>query len=258
MSIIVRDKAGNRQKIAGVGMPGPAGKSAYQYAADGGFAGTEAEFSALLGQQSNPNLLDNWYFLDPVNQRGQTEYTGTGYMIDRWFQGAASRPRFKAILIKNGILMDLTDNTARCFWCQEIENIPGYGSCTLSLLFDNSLLSATGDASSLSEGNIITSGYINGISCSMYRDTNSSRVIVNFTMSSGIKSTLIAAKLELGSVQTLAHQDASGNWVLNDPPPNKALELAKCQRYLQVLMHGGYDGSYPGYVETAAGTPTLL
>ena len=32
-------------------------------------------------------------------------------------------------------------------------------------------------------------------------------------------------------VQTIAHQDASGNWVLNDPPPNKALELAKCQRY---------------------------
>jgi len=43
--------------------------------------------------------------------------------------------------------------------------------------------------------------------------------------------TIIAAKLELGSHQTLAHQDADGNWVLNDPPPNKALELAKCQRY---------------------------
>ena len=42
---------------------------------------------------------------------------------------------------------------------------------------------------------------------------------------------VIAAKLELGSTQTLAHQDADGNWVLNDPPPNRALELAKCQRY---------------------------
>jgi len=36
-------------------------------------------------------------------------------------------------------------------------------------------------------------------------------------------------------VQTLAHKDASGNWVLNDPPPNKALELAKCQRYQFVI-----------------------
>ena len=40
-----------------------------------------------------------------------------------------------------------------------------------------------------------------------------------------------AVKLELGAQQTLAHQDAEGSWVLNDPPPNKALELAKCQRY---------------------------
>ena len=33
---------------------------------------------------SNPNLLDNWYFADPINQRGETEYTGSGYSIDRW------------------------------------------------------------------------------------------------------------------------------------------------------------------------------
>lgn len=45
---------------------------------------------------------------------------------------------------------------------------------------------------------------------------------------------IIAAKLELGPVQTLAHQDTDGNWVLNDPPPNKALELAKCQRYFEI------------------------
>ena len=40
-----------------------------------------------------------------------------------------------------------------------------------------------------------------------------------------------AVKLELGDMQTLAHQDADGNWVLNDPPPNYQQELAKCQRY---------------------------
>ena len=42
---------------------------------------------ALAPQLSNPNLLDNWYFGNPVNQRGQTEYnTGvpTIYTIDRW------------------------------------------------------------------------------------------------------------------------------------------------------------------------------
>ena len=86
MSIYVRDAAGNRQKIAGVGLPGPAGKSAYQYAVEGGFSGTEEEFRAVVGVRSNPNLLDNWYLADPINQRGQTEYTGEGYTIDRWLK----------------------------------------------------------------------------------------------------------------------------------------------------------------------------
>lgn len=43
---------------------------------------------------TNPNLLDNWYFAGggsqlgggqfPINQRGQTEYIGAGYAIDRF------------------------------------------------------------------------------------------------------------------------------------------------------------------------------
>lgn len=48
--------------------------------------------------------------------------------------------------------------------------------------------------------------------------------------------TLVAAKLEIGAQQTLARKDADGNWILNDPPPNKALELAKCQRYFLNLL----------------------
>ena len=46
---------------------------------------------------------------------------------------------------------------------------------------------------------------------------------------------ILAAKLELGRNQTLAHQDEDGTWMLNDPPPDKALELAKCQRYYQIF-----------------------
>lgn len=32
---------------------------------------------------SNPNLLDNWYFADPINQRGQMEYSGIGIFLLR-------------------------------------------------------------------------------------------------------------------------------------------------------------------------------
>lgn len=62
----------------------------------------------------------------------------------------------------------------------------------------------------------------------------------------GSSCTIQAAKLELGPVQTLARQNAEGTWELTDPPPDPALELAKCQRYLQVLLYGGYDEAYLG------------
>ena len=46
------------------------------------------------------NLLDNWYFVGggsqqggkqfPINQRGQTSYSGIGYTIDRWMMDVSS------------------------------------------------------------------------------------------------------------------------------------------------------------------------
>ena len=43
-----------------------------------------------------------------------------------------------------------------------------------------------------------------------------------------------AVKLELGNTQTLAHQDANGNWVLNEIPKYSE-QLAECQRYYQKI-----------------------
>lgn len=48
-----------------------------------------------------------------------------------------------------------------------------------------------------------------------------------------------AAKLELGSRQTLAHQDADGNWVLNEVP-NYGKQLARYQRYALECTLSGY------------------
>ena len=45
---------------------------------------------------------------------------------------------------------------------------------------------------------------------------------------------LVAIKLELGDQQTLAHQDADGNWVLNEIP-DYGEQLARCQRYFQTF-----------------------
>lgn len=50
----------------------------------------------------------------------------------------------------------------------------------------------------------------------------------------GTGQTFVAAKLELGSQQTLAHQDADGNWALNEIP-DYGEQLRRCQRYQLVI-----------------------
>ena len=90
-----------------------------------------------------------------------------------------------------------------------------------------------------------------GALCSItaYVDCNALPDIVTIGLQKSISATpltVIAAKLELGSQQTLAHQDAAGNWVLNDPPPDKTLELLKCQRYFKSI--GGVDTHMMGQV----------
>lgn len=48
-------------------------------------AADSTPISGALKYRTNPNLLDNWYFGNPVNQRGQMEYSSSGYTIDRWY-----------------------------------------------------------------------------------------------------------------------------------------------------------------------------
>ena len=180
-----------------------------------------------LDQISNPNLLDNWYFADPVNQRGLTEY-GEGYTIDRWCLYASGTT---TISIENGVVIH---EGAGGYFQQSLERskmekLLGQAA-TLSVLIDNQLYSAT-DILGYPGNKCIVRGLPVGEISLFWDDV---KCEVNFSLTGGA-GVLQAVKLELGPVQTLAHQDASGNWVLNDPPPNKALELAKCQRYQFVI-----------------------
>ena len=243
MSIYVRDADGNRQKIAGVGLPGPAGKSAYQYAVEGGFTGTEEEFRAVVGIRNNDNLLDNWYLADPINQRGQEEYIGAGYTIDRWISSSGNN---EVQIGADGVNLAIQIDGA--YFAQRIR--PGVLNagdvCTFSVLTTEGLFFGT--ETLIADGNYHGSILIGDNFYSQYIFENGSyqfAVIKNFS-NTPASITLIAAKLELGPVQTLAHKDASGNWVLNDPPPNKALELAKCQRYYL----SSYINNPPGTPQT--------
>lgn len=268
MSIYVRDADGNRQKIAGVGLPGPAGKSAYQYAVEGGFSGTEEEFRAVVGVRSNPSLLDNWYFADPINQRGQEEYIGAGYTIDRWISSSGNN---EVQIGADGVNLAIQINGA--YFAQRIR--PGVLNagdvCTFSVLTTEGLFFGT--ETLIADGNYHGSILIGDNFYSQYIFENGSyqfAVIKNFS-NTPASITLIAAKLELGPVQTLAHKEGD-TWMLNDPPPNKALELAKCQyfQYTPFTNFTGYGDVATGYIgnETAAhfviscpkmrSTPTLI
>jgi len=219
----VRDKNNNRKKIAGLGLPG---KSAYEYAVDGGFAGTEAEFAALQGGVSNQNLLHNAYWAHRdaiINQRGQTEYTTVGYSIDRW---ALDGVNFNFKLTINDGYIALQQGT---WFSQFIEKpkvfLSGEKITASIFLADSTILTLTTVCTP--EDSYVDAPW--GM-FGTYFDADVNAWRFRFA---DLKSDyhVVAAKLELGPIQTLAHKDADGNWVLNDPPPDKALELAKCQRY---------------------------
>jgi len=199
------------------------------------------------------NLLDNarWTVRDAIiNQRGQTEYTSMNYTIDRWYMGGNIT---LVKLLNTGI--EVTGTGGQFF--QKIESyfmeFLWGRTITISVIANDTLYTGTQTlpkqrpSVSTNYANVFMPGVLAYLR--IYPDNNANSIFAfqcnNINQPLNIK----AAKLELGSHQTLAHQDASGNLALNDPPPNKALELAKCQRYLYV-----YPGTFyrVGWINSTA------
>jgi len=214
------------------------GKQAVLTGQPGQTVGFDAAGAAIAQNGwSNPNLLDNWYFRNPVNQRGLAEY-GEGYTIDRWCLYVSGTT---TISIENGVVIH---EGAGGYFQQRLERskmekLLGQAA-TLSVLINNQLYSAT-DLLGYPGNRCIIRGLPIGESSLFWDDV---KCEVNFSLAGGA-GVLQAVKLELGTIQTLAHQDASGNWVLSDPPPDPALELAKCQRYQFVIRAGMLNDPYP-------------
>ena len=174
----------------------------------------------LAPQLSNPNLLDNWYFGNPVNQRGQTSWTNPSnmqYAIDRW----QITPSSVVALADDGITV-----TA------EIQQGLEKNRLELGRTYTFSVLSSDGRLGKhtfvLTSDTTIRVSFGFGIFVCYLSGDN-----VWFQIY-GDGSTYKAVKLELGSQQTLAHQDAGGNWVLNEIP-DYGEQLARCQRYFQTF-----------------------
>ena len=187
--------------------------------------------------------LGNWCFVNPVNQRGETEYVvgtneerATRYTIDRYIlEGYAT-----SLKVADGYIEFHPEERWSNLY-QKIEcgkDLAGE-MVTLSVLYraynyKGHLFGYTNAATLNSAFKEQTDGFemcVYTVKVPENAKTYSFRFYINGN--SGVLQ-IKAAKLELGPVQTLAHKEGD-TWVLNDPPPNRALELAKCQRYYQIF-----------------------
>ena len=190
----------------------------------------------------NPNLLDNWYFGNPVNQRGQTEYAEMGYVVDRWKNSSGNT---SVLVTDSGLTM--VGGTA--YLTQKVEDsllseLDGK-IITISSLWTDNVLQTFTWVLNKSQSNLGNNGFY------VYLPNDGFCVSRHIGES---QKTVKASKLELGSQQTLAHQE-NGAWVLNEIP-DYGEQLRRCQRYYQRLKaSSGYMrfGISQPYTDTAAG-----
>lgn len=212
-------------------------------ASGGTGAATAAAARENLGiSYVNPNLLDNWYFAHPVNQRGLTTYTGSAYTIDRWRTTETT-----TTLAVTAAGIKLSDTGTEAYLQQYIEAgaLPEGETYTMSLLTaDGDLLTATGVLSTSWVFVDATWGVTS------FSQNAEGLVTAGITIkSAGYSKILRAAKFELGDHQTLAHKDASGSWVLNEIP-DYGEQLRRCQRYYYQVHYAQYQTINLGYEDT--------
>lgn len=190
----------------------------------------------------NPNLLDNWYFVNPVNQRNETEYTNNGYTIDRWKVENSSQ--FSIKITENGIEIYNQSSSSGSFeQLLPISYIPKNIDITFSILYiSNNTKYITSTTLKLPLGNDYFDS--NNVYCTNggYIDVVSSGTTTHYRyVFTGLVGTitLIAAKLEFGTKQTLAYLDDNGIYQLTEIP-DYAEQLAICQRYYLTTISGHY------------------
>lgn len=194
--------------------------------------------SGALKYRTNPNLLDNWYFGNPVNQRGQTEYTGGGYTIDRWRIGHDGT--FAVNVSDTGVsLVSGNDGS----W-KNLYEIIETSKLIVGRTYTFSFLAE--DNGGVRQIYILDYGSVFDGDKGLYTITFVAKEITRnqdfgIQINVGKTSIPIAAKLELGDTQTLAHQE-NGVWILNEVPDYRE-QLSRCEFYRRVSAIGHF---FPG------------
>jgi hypothetical protein len=228
---------------------------------------TGQEIDALPNRLGNLNLLINGYFPIPVNQRGQTIYnaSGSGWTIDGWYKRNAATVSLQSDGLHltypddgalKGLNQRLPDAIARQLIGKTVTvsalvkdvNFPGatgYPRFGLYAANDKgyhtqpiTLLNVACESAGLFSGTGVVPDFTTAFT-TPYTGLNFAASYANLNPGS---ITVVAAKLELGESQTLAHL-VNGEWQLNDIP-GYAEELAKCQRYFQIFRTQSKRSTY--------------
>lgn len=205
----------------------------------------DAYWSAPSPQGSKSNILDNWYFINPINQRGKYTYTEFAYCIDRWINRFCT----SISLTSSGLNIDCTVSKqgegaglnqglelpsrflGKTVTCSALVDMSNVNYCRFGL---HSATSTAYHSTPLVTQNIQGKVGLVSVTGTLPEQLPSGQTKLNFGFyfsDQGGTAKIIATKLELGTCQTLAYQDSNGNWNLLDSPPNIEQELAKCQRY---------------------------
>lgn len=173
---------------------------------------------------SNENILDNWYFIDPINQNMLSVYSNHGYTFDRWF--IPKTHNATVTLTSKGIkFKPITGGTVHLQ--QAIPSLTD-GVYTISMLTDEGVLNSVVMKKTGNTFTFVTK--LHGNPCVGLQIHDSTTGVSAFFMYTDVEVCVVAAKVERGYHQTLAILE-NKKWVLNDPAPNRTIELLKCQRY---------------------------
>ena len=173
------------------------------------------------------NLLDNWYFVGggsqlgenffPINQRGQTSYGAGAVAADCWKSDAG------ITLTASGITQPSNSQIYQNRDANFYKRLIGK-TITISAIIDGVLHSGSLICPTVPSSTTVYNTSDSAIRMTVYGDgaCQLARILAD------ANKVISAVKVELGSSQTLAHQE-NGVWVLNELP-NYSEELAKCQR----------------------------
>ena len=158
------------------------------------------------------NLLDNSDFRNPVNQRGQTSYSGYGYTIDRWIMSDGS------MTVNDGYITVTTD---------AIQRLPKHKANTIYTL---AIKNSDGTV------NLLSGTFESGVS--------------NSFMGMGVSSASSLPFIQLLGGDYLWAALYEGSYTAETLPPyvskGYTAELAECQRYFRKGMQAVTIGSIYG------------